>query len=475
MDKILVATLPHLTDSQKAILRRGNVASVADLVLIPPQELSKRCRTQPSEISQLIRDVCCNRDSLAFQFQTLEDPNNGGTEHLSLGDPVLDDTLSGGLRTGMIWEIVGESAAGKTQFALQLSLHVQLHSSQGGLGGAACYLTTSTKLQTSRLLQIKQMRNLSDASLEDVHTISTPTVHVLLNVLDKQLPTFIETISQTVARKPVKLVVIDALAELFHVANKVTTASLVERSQQLTRISALLHQLVQRHNIVTVVLNEVLDAFDYNTPDSGKNENGLLVYSEQAKWFNRGYGVYGEDRKEASLGLVWANQVNARVMLSRTGRRRYIEEEAEGEGDKRQKVQNEETSRSKNATSDGEPLLIRRMTVIFNSAGSRKSCDYIVTASGVKGLADEGMPIQPHMLGSDAHSVQVGNNGDSSTIPPVPLHQSQNPSQTVIPSSQEGEEFDQLWEEGFYENVDWDDLEKTLSQASPKGNRKSNE
>lgn len=128
MDKILVATLPHLTDSQKAILRRGlldppsslfskitklirqpgNVASVADLVLIPPQELSKRCRTQPSEINQLIRDVCCNRDSLAFQFQTLEDPNNGGTEHLSLGDPVLDDTLSGGLRTGMIWEIVGE-------------------------------------------------------------------------------------------------------------------------------------------------------------------------------------------------------------------------------------------------------------------------------------------------------------------------------------------------------------------------------
>jgi DNA repair protein RAD57 len=307
------------------------------------------------------------------------------------------------------------------------------------------------------------MRDFSDASLEDVHTLSTPTVHVLLNVLDKQLPTFIETISQDHARKPVKLVVIDALAELFHVTDRVTTASLVERSQKLTRISALLHQIAEHYNVAVVVLNEVVDAFDYDTTGSEKSENGLLLYSGQTKWFNRGHGVYGEDRKEASLGLVWANQVNARVMLTRTRRRRYIEEEVEGEGGKRLKVQHDEAPRSHNATSDGEPLLIRRMTVIFNSAGVPKSCDYIVTAAGVKGLVGEATPVQPH---SDTLNVQPGNSRSPSTLPPVPLHQVQNPSQTVIPSSQEGEEYDHLWEgDEFYENIDWDDLEKTLSQA----------
>lgn len=286
-------------------------------------------------------------------------------------------------------------------------------------------------------------------------------MHVLLNVLDNQLPTFIESISHNPARKPVKLVVIDALAELFHVADKVSSASFIQRAQHLTRISALLHQIAERYNVAIVVLNEVVDAFDREQFGSEKSENGLLLYYGQAKWFNRAHGVYGEDTKQASLGLGWANQVNARVMLTRTRRRRYIEEEeAEVRKEKRLKTEHDETPRSNNATSDEEPLLIRRMTAIFNSAGGPRSCDYIVTAAGVKGLVGEGTPVQPP---SDTPGVQAGN---SATAPPVPLRQVQNLSQTVIPSSQEEEEYDHLWEgDEFYENIDWDDLEKTLSQA----------
>lgn len=365
------------------------------------------------------------------------------------------------------------SAAGKTQIALQSSLYVQLPQVQGGLGGSTCYLTTSLKLQTPRLLQILQTRNLSDASLEDVHTLSTPTVHILLKVLEDQLPTFIETTAKTPLRKPVKLLVIDALAELFHLVEKVSTTSLVERSQQLTRVSALLHRLAEKYKIAVVVLNEVVDAFHNDAIDYERSENGLLLYSGQAKWFNRGHSVYGEDMKEASLGLVWANQVNARVMLTRTGRRRYVEEEITVEdGDKRQKMEGEEDSGLKLGAQAGEqePLLIRRLTVIFNSAATPISCDYIVTPAGVKGLPNEDRPV--HIPVQEQHS-RIGGTGPSSPSNSLPnlLGPGVQPiSQSVIPSSQD-EEYDNLWaDDEFYENIDWDNLEQTLTQAQGPNN-----
>ena len=57
-------------------------------------------------------------------------------EKLSLGDKILNNTLQGGLPTksGII-EIVGESAVGKSQLALQLCLMVQLPKHLGGLKG----------------------------------------------------------------------------------------------------------------------------------------------------------------------------------------------------------------------------------------------------------------------------------------------------------------------------------------------------
>ena len=85
----------------------------------------------------------------------------------------------------------------------------------------------------------------------------------------------------------------------------------------------------------------MLDAFDNYAVEFDKSESGLLVYSEQARWFNRAHTVYGENQKEAALGFVWSNQINARVMLSRTRRRRYIEDTEEEKGQKRRKTEGE--------------------------------------------------------------------------------------------------------------------------------------
>jgi hypothetical protein len=54
-------------------------------------------------------------------------------QRLSLGCPVLDGLLGGGLPLEGITELAGRSSAGKTQLALQLCLAVQFPRWHGGL------------------------------------------------------------------------------------------------------------------------------------------------------------------------------------------------------------------------------------------------------------------------------------------------------------------------------------------------------
>lgn len=70
----------------------------------------------------------------ALQLTLGEFPSLEPGHRLSFACPVLDDLLHGGLPLHGITELAGESAAGKTQFGLQLSLSVQYPREHGGLG-----------------------------------------------------------------------------------------------------------------------------------------------------------------------------------------------------------------------------------------------------------------------------------------------------------------------------------------------------
>lgn len=59
-------------------------------------------------------------------------------QRLSLGCPILDGLLGGGLPLEGITELAGHSSAGKTQLALQLCLAVQFPQRHGGLEAGEC-------------------------------------------------------------------------------------------------------------------------------------------------------------------------------------------------------------------------------------------------------------------------------------------------------------------------------------------------
>ena len=60
-----------------------------------------------------------------------------------------------------------------------------------------------------------------------------------------------------------------------------------------------------------------------------KGPDPPMLYATQSKWFS---GQSSARTKEAALGVVWANAINVRLMLSRTGRRRVIGQDDVEEG-----------------------------------------------------------------------------------------------------------------------------------------------
>lgn len=71
-------------------------------------ELSKRCRLPPFEIKAITELVC---QSLVPETRTLEEwtSHYGDAQGLvTTGDATFDRVLGGGIRTGMVWEFVGE-------------------------------------------------------------------------------------------------------------------------------------------------------------------------------------------------------------------------------------------------------------------------------------------------------------------------------------------------------------------------------
>lgn len=326
-------------------------------------------------------------------------------------------------------------------------MYVQAPPSHRGLSGVACYLTTSSILHTARLLQIAETNGLLSVGcgLENVHTISVPTVSVLQRVLSETLPDFIHQASVD-KRKPVKLLVIDALGELFHSNNKTTTATLVERSQDLVRISANLHNLARKYRLAVLVLNEVIDVF--NRSSQTDELQGDMRYDQQSRWFSTAE-FFGNGSKEAVLGLTWANQLNIRIILSRTGRRKYL-----GRDDipKRRNLSVSDPSPHSMEEAQTEPELIRRLSVLFSNVASPISLDYIVTECGISVVEDTN--VQSSHIQSSADDFNVSTNSSKSD--------SKSGVKLV-----DGDEFDQLWDQEEYRNLDWDALEMTLSQNVP--------
>ena len=83
----------------------GNIRTVSELLLSPPNELSKRLKTNLSDAQSITDAVCKELYPVTIQ---LDHPANFADHKFTTGDALLDEAIGGGIRTGMVWELVGE-------------------------------------------------------------------------------------------------------------------------------------------------------------------------------------------------------------------------------------------------------------------------------------------------------------------------------------------------------------------------------
>lgn len=203
---------------------------------------------------------------------------------------------------------------------------MQLPPHLGGLGRPAVYISTEAPLCTARLFQLAAALGAS-VSTDRVFSITCSDLETQDHIVRYQLPVF-------VARHNVGLVVVDSVAANFRaeferpaeerarVGDTSGPARMARRGRDLVVLAGTLRALAVKHGLAVVVANQVGDRFGASAPLS--KEGNAMGLDFQMRWFGGWEQEQGADddggggAKVPALGLVWANQLAARVVLRRS-------------------------------------------------------------------------------------------------------------------------------------------------------------
>ncbi|CAK6983003.1 DNA repair protein XRCC3 [Scomber scombrus] len=282
----------ELSSRIRAAARRANLSSVGDVLCFSGRDLQRLTGLSRSDIDQLIQAAAAAASRSRPITALILTRGFESGRRLSLGCPVLDRLLGGGLPVGGVTELAGESGAGKTQLGLQLCLSVQYPPHHGGLGSGAVYICTEDRFPSRRLQQlIGQQRLPTDITCltftDQIYIEHTADMASLQTCLSRRVPVLL-------ARGLVRLVVVDSVASLFR--SEFQASDWLERTRHLLSFSSCLHNLSQEFNTPVLCINQVTGVFSSSSVDS----LGPLSSSVSP-----------------ALGLAWANQVLVRLMMHR--------------------------------------------------------------------------------------------------------------------------------------------------------------
>ncbi|XP_058423801.1 DNA repair protein XRCC3 isoform X3 [Diceros bicornis minor] len=124
-----------------AAIKKAKLKSVKEVLHFSGPDLQRLTGLSGPDVQHLLRTASSHLrgSSVLTALHLFRQKESFPAQHqrLSLGCPVLDGLLRGGLPLDGITELAGRSSAGKTQLALQLCLAVQLPRRHGGLEAVA--------------------------------------------------------------------------------------------------------------------------------------------------------------------------------------------------------------------------------------------------------------------------------------------------------------------------------------------------
>lgn len=286
-----------------AAIRKAKLRSAREVLRFSGPDLQRLTGLSSPDVQLVLRSASSHlRGSsvlTALDLHRQRDRFPEQHQRLSLGCPVLDGLLGGGLPLDGITELAGRSSAGKTQLALQLCLAVQFPRRHGGLEAGAVYICTEDTFPDKRLQQLiaLQPRLRTDAPGDLVGTLPfgdrifiehAATVDALLDCVRRRVPALL-------SRGAARLVVIDSVAAPFRCEFEGPASA--RRARALQALGATLRGLSQAFRSPVLCVNQVTEPVEEDTA------LGPL-------------GAPGE-RRAPALGIAWANQLLLRLMADR--------------------------------------------------------------------------------------------------------------------------------------------------------------
>lgn len=287
-----------------AAVRRAKLKSAKELLHFSGPDLQRVTGLSGPDVRHLLRAASLSLRGgsvlTALHLHQQRDRFPAQHQRLSLGCPVLDRLLRGGLPLDGITELAGPSSAGKTQLALQLCLAVQFPRQHGGLQAGAVYICTEGAFPARRLQQLvgQHWRLRADVARDEVGKMRFSSqifvehaadVDALLECVTRKVPVLL-------SRGMARLVVIDSVAAPFRC--EFDAQASVPRARCLQALGAALRRLSHAFQSPVLCINQVTDAVEEQDTAPGLQGSG-------------------DTRASPALGTAWANQLLLRLMADR--------------------------------------------------------------------------------------------------------------------------------------------------------------
>ena len=255
----LLEDLPGVGPATAEKLREAGFNSVEAIAVASPGELVAAAEVGEATAAKIIAGAREAADVGGFETgdRILERRKHVGKVTTSCKS--FNELLGGGMETQSIVELYGEFGCGKTQVAHQLAINVQLPTEMGGLNGSAIIIDTENTFRPERIEQMVNGLGLDDVPdaqefLNNIHIARAHTSDHQMLLIDnsRELANELKT-----SDKPVKLFIIDSLTAHFR-AEYAGRGTLATRQQKLNRHMHELFKLIDEHNAVGLVTNQVM-------------------------------------------------------------------------------------------------------------------------------------------------------------------------------------------------------------------------
>lgn len=303
-------------------------------------------------------------------------------EIISLGDSLLDQ-VSGGFMTTKVIEIAGSPGCGKSTLALQLCIQACCPEYLGGLDGRALYINTDGKFSLDRLKQmieakIENLKFLNHSLKNDkqFHFIDYDMSYFENHIIVQDGVPSVDEFDGTLEdidrfcklNTDIRLVVIDTIGSIYRGIDTGKNG-IVSRAKVLCNTMKKLKKIAENYNVCVLTINQVSAIIDDLNPLSS---------------------LLNQNKIQASLGLVWSNSLNARIILEMKENSRLSTATSFSQVVKRKKLNNQDIYYidHQESISIRESKLRREMRIEFSSYHTSKpqKCNFTIDNRGLIGL-----------------------------------------------------------------------------------------